>query len=77
VVKLIPIWWAVITGLLAALLTIITISLSVGRQLAVLERLPAALDRIERHEVRLSVLEMQIASNTKKIAASSSLGGEP
>lgn len=76
--KLIPVWWAVITGLVAALLTITSISLSIGRQLSVLERLPAALDRIERHEVRLSVLEMQIASNTKTIAASAStLGSEP
>ena len=67
--KLIPVWWAVITGLVAALLTVVTMAISVGRQMAVLDRLPTALERLERHEVRLSVLEMQIASNTKALAS--------
>lgn len=58
--KLIPAWWAVITGLVAALVTVITMAMSVGRQLAILDRLPAAFERLEHHEVRLSVLESRV-----------------
>lgn len=58
--KLIPAWWAVVAGLVAALVTVVTMAMSVGKQLAVLDRLPAALDRMEQHEVRLSVLESRL-----------------
>lgn len=55
--RLIPVWWTVVAGLVAALVSVVATSYAAGRQLAVLDRLGPALEQINRHETTLAVVQ--------------------
>lgn len=60
--RLIPVWWTVVAGLVAALVSVVATSYAAGRQLAVLDELRPALLELRQHETRLAVIQATCCS---------------
>ena len=60
--RLIPVWWTVVAGLVAALVSVVATSYAAGRQLAVLDELRPALLELREHETRLAVIQATCCS---------------
>lgn len=75
--KLIPVWWTVVAGLFAALVSVVGTSYAAGRQLAVLERVGPALDLLAHTQTRLAVVEATCCGERRTAHPHPVPGGHP
>lgn len=67
--RMVPIWWTIITGLGSALISITATSYIAGQKLAILNELGPALIQVRAHEREIAVVSVKVDRNTQEIAA--------